>query len=109
VFLIAGSVPIGAAAQPALAPLTEVEILALITRRLQRYSQTMVWNIPMDETEHLSERFVTLILLAPAKAKSSREETTLDLKTELLLKTKDYSWRSIASLLNIPTATKNIR
>jgi hypothetical protein len=68
----------------------------------------MVWDIPVDETEHLSKRSVTLISLDPVKAMSLKGETTLDLKAELLLKTKDYSWRSIVSLLNIPAIMKNI-
>jgi hypothetical protein len=89
VSLTAGSVPVGAVAQPVLAPLTKAEILALVARRLRSYLQTMVWDIPMDETEHLSERSVTLTSLDPAKAMSPREETTLDVETELLLKTKD--------------------
>jgi hypothetical protein len=63
----------------------------------------------VDETEHLSERSVILILLDPAKAMSPREETTLGLEVEPLLKTKDYSWRSIISLLNIPAIMKNIK
>jgi hypothetical protein len=109
VSLIAGSVPIGVAAQPTPVPLTEAAIAVLVATRLQRYLQTMVWDIPVDETEHLSECSVTLILLNPAKAMSPRGETTLDLEAELLLKTKDYSWRSIISLLNILAIMKNIR
>jgi hypothetical protein len=50
-----------------------------------------------------------LISLDPEKAMSPRGETTLDLEAELLLKTKDYSWRSIISLLNIPAIMKNIK
>ena len=69
----------------------------------------MVWDILVDKTEHLNKRSVTLILLDPVKAMSPRGETTLDLKAELLLKTKDYSWRSIILLLNISTIMKNIR
>jgi hypothetical protein len=53
----------------------------------------MVWDIPVDETEHLSERSIMLISLDPAKAKSPREETIVDLEAELLLRTKDYSGR----------------
>jgi hypothetical protein len=61
VSLIAGSVPVGAAAQPTVAHLTEAEIAALVATHLRRYSQSMVWDIAMDETEHLSERFITII------------------------------------------------
>ena len=48
-------------------------------------------------------------MLDPVKAMSPRGETTLDLKAELLLKTKDYSWRSIVSLVNILAIMKNIK
>jgi hypothetical protein len=101
-------VPVGAAAQPTAAPLTEAEIAALVATRLRRYSQTMVWDIAVDETAHLSERSVTIISLDPANAMSPKGETTLDLEAELLIKTKEYSWSSIISLLNIPTVMKNI-
>jgi hypothetical protein len=63
--------------------------------------QTIVWDILVDETEHLSKRSITIILLDPAKAMSPRGETTLDLEAELLLKTKDYSWGSIVIMKNI--------
>jgi hypothetical protein len=59
--------------------------------------------------EYLNECSVMLISLDPEKAMSPRGETTLDLEAELLLKTKDYSWRSIVSLLNILVIMKNIR
>jgi hypothetical protein len=68
----------------------------------------MVWDIAVDETAHLSERSVTIISLDPANAMSPKGETTLDLEAELLIKTKEYSWSSIISLLNIPTVMKNI-
>jgi hypothetical protein len=59
--------------------------------RLPRYSRPMVWDIPMNETEHLSKLAVMLVSLDPPRAMSPTGETTLDLKAELLLKTKDYS------------------
>jgi hypothetical protein len=107
--LIAGSVPVGAAAQPTAAILTEAEIAVLVATHLRRYLQTMVWDVPVDETAHLSERSVAIISLDPVKAMSPKRETTLDLEAELLIKTKDYSWSSIVSLLNIPAVMKNIR
>jgi hypothetical protein len=48
--LIVGSVPVGAAAQPTPALLIKVKISVLVATRLQRYSQTMVWDIPVDES-----------------------------------------------------------
>ena len=39
---IVGSVLVGAVVQSTLAPLTEVQIAALVAMHLQRYSQTMV-------------------------------------------------------------------
>jgi hypothetical protein len=45
---LAGSVPVGAAEHPTSTPLTEAEIAALVGMRLRRYSQTMVWDIPVD-------------------------------------------------------------
>ena len=69
----------------------------------------MVWDILVDKTEHLQEHSVTIISLDPANAMSSRGETTLDLEAELFLKTRDFSWESIVSLLNIPGIMKNIR
>jgi hypothetical protein len=86
-----GSVPIGAATHPTSAPLTESNIVALLATRLQRYSQTMVWDIPVDKTEHLSKPVVMLVSLDPTRAMSSMGETTLDLEAELLWKTKIYS------------------
>ena len=106
---IASSVPVGATVQPIVALLTKAEIAALVVTRLRRYFQTMVWDIPMDETEYLNKYAITLILLDLAKAMSSREQTILDLEIELLSKTKNYSWRSIISLVNIFTIMKNIR
>jgi hypothetical protein len=108
VSLIAGLVPIGAATQPTAAPLREAEIAVLVAMRLRRYSQTMVWDIAVDETAHLSERSITIISLDPVKAMSLKGETNVDLEAELLIKTKDYSWSSIVSLLNIPAVMKNI-
>jgi hypothetical protein len=109
VSLITGSVPVRAAVQPTAVPLIEAEIAALVATHLRRYSQTMVWNIAVDETAHLNKRSVTIILLDPAKAMSPKGETTLDLEAELLIKTKDFSWSSIVSVLNIPAVMKNIR
>jgi hypothetical protein len=69
----------------------------------------MVWDIAVDETAYLSERSITIISLDATKAMSPKGEITLDLEAELLIKTKDYSWSSIVSLLNIPAVMKNIR
>lgn len=68
----------------------------------------MVWDTLVDKRDHLSKCAVMLILLDPAKAMSPRGETIVDLEAELLLKTKDYSWKSIALLLNIPMVMKNM-
>jgi hypothetical protein len=106
---LAGSVPVGATTHPTSAPLIEADIVALVGTHLQRYLQTMVWDIPVDEMENLSKRSVTLISLDPERAMSPTEETTVDLEAKLLLKTKDHSWRSIVSLLNILVIMKNIR
>jgi hypothetical protein len=97
---LTGLVPVATAAHPTSALITKAEIAALVATRLRRYSQTMVWDIPVDETEHLSELSVMLISWDPARAMSSTGETTVDLEAELLLKTKDYSWRSLVLLLN---------
>jgi hypothetical protein len=69
----------------------------------------MVWDIHVDETEHLSEPSIMLVSLDPARAMSPRGETSLDLKIELFLKTIEYSWTGIILLLNIPTIMKDIR
>ena len=38
-----------------------------------------------------------------------RGETSLQLEMELFLKTKDYAWKFVISLLNILAIMKNIR
>jgi hypothetical protein len=96
---------------PAAPALSEVEIAALVATRLRRYSQAMVWVVQVDETEHLAEPALTWGSLHPT-AMSPRGETSLQLETELFLKTKDYAWKSIVlleSLLNIPAIMKDIR
>jgi hypothetical protein len=68
----------------------------------------MVWDVPIDETEHLVELAHTFGSLHP-NAMSPREETSVPLETELFLKTKDYAWKFVVSLLNIPAIKKDIR
>lgn len=106
---LTGSVLIGATAHPTSAPIAKAEITALVATRLRRYSQTMVWDISVDEMEYHSELSVMLILLHPVRAMSLIGETTVELEVELLLKTKDYSWRSIVSLLNRAKLVRELR
>jgi hypothetical protein len=58
--------------------------------------------------EHLAEPSHTFASLHP-NAMSPRGETSVPLETELFLKTKDYAWKSVVSLLNIPAIMKDIR
>jgi hypothetical protein len=93
---------------PVVPTLSEVEIAALVATHLRRYSQAMVWDIPIVVTEHLAKPARTLGSLHP-NAMSTREETSVPLETEFFLKTKDYTWKSVISLLNISAIMKDIR
>jgi hypothetical protein len=81
----------------AAAALSEADIAALVATHLRRYLQAMVWDMPMDGTEYLTEPTHTLVSLHP-NAMSPRGETSMPLETELFLKTKDYAWKSIVSI-----------
>jgi hypothetical protein len=63
----------------------------------------------MDKTELLNKPSIALVSLDLARAMSPRGETSLDLEMELFLKTTEYSWMGIISLLNIPAIMKDIR
>ena len=68
----------------------------------------MVWDISVDKMEYLAEPAHTLVSLHP-NGMSPRGVTFMLLETEFFPKTKDYAWKSIVSLLNLPAIMKNIR
>lgn len=88
--------------------LLEVEIAALVVRCLRRYSQGMVWDVPINKIEYLAEPACILGSLHP-NAMSPRGETFVPLEMEFFLKTKDYAWKSVVLLLNILAIMKDIR
>jgi hypothetical protein len=47
--------PVPATVVPAAPAISEAKIAALVATSLRRYSQAMVWDVPIDETEHLAE------------------------------------------------------
>jgi hypothetical protein len=93
---------------PVAPALSEAEIVALVATCLRRYSQAMVWDVQVDKMEHLTEPACTFGSLHPI-AMSPKGEMSLPLETELILKTKDYAWKSVVLLLNIPAIMRDIR
>lgn len=63
----------------------------------------------MDATEYLNKPSLLLVSLDPTKAMFATVETSLRMEIELFIKTKEYHWRSIVSLLNISAIMKDIR
>jgi hypothetical protein len=100
--------PVLATVVPTTPAVSEAEIAALVATHLRRYSQVMVWDVPVDETEHMAEPARSLGSLH-LNAMSPKGETSVPLETKLFLKTKDYAWKSVVSLLNILAIMKDIR